>query len=70
MSVALHHWEPNANSGKPMLAFDQHEPEYPAINPQGTIRRDHGICQRGLPRASVTHPERIWAPGPEINRWG
>jgi len=53
-SVALYHWEPNANSGKPMLAlmekgvafesryldllsFDQHKPEYLAINPQGTI---------------------------------
>lgn len=54
MSVVLYHWEPNANSGKPMLAlmekgvvfdshyidmlaFDQHKPEYLAINPQGTI---------------------------------
>lgn len=53
-NVALYHWEPNANSGKPMLAlaekgvkyfsnyinmldFDQHKPEYLAINPQGTI---------------------------------
>jgi len=52
--VTLYHWEPNANSGKPMLAlmekgvafnshyldllnFDQHKPEYLAINPQGTI---------------------------------
>ncbi|GAM05517.1 MAG: glutathione S-transferase family protein [Pseudomonadota bacterium] len=52
--VTLYHWEPNANSGKPMLAlmekgvpfdshyidmlnFDQHRPEYLAINPQGTI---------------------------------
>ena len=52
--VALYHWEPNANSGKPMLAlvekgvafesryldllaFDQHKPEYLAVNPQGTI---------------------------------
>ena len=50
----LYHWEPNANSGKPMLAleekgvaydsvyldmlaFDQHQPEYLAINPMGTI---------------------------------
>jgi len=50
----LYHWEPNANSGKPMLAleekgvaydsvyidmleFDQHTPEYLAINPMGTI---------------------------------
>ncbi len=52
--VTLYHWEPNANSGKPMLAleekgvawnshyinmlaFDQHQPEYLAVNPQGTI---------------------------------
>ena len=50
----LYHWEPNANSGKPMLAleekgvdyksvyidmlaFDQHQPDYLAINPMGTI---------------------------------
>lgn len=50
----LYHWEPNANSGKPiialiekgvefesrytdLLAFDQHKPEYLAINPNGTI---------------------------------
>src|SRR5438132_13297173 len=53
-SVTLYHWEPNANSGKPMLTlmekgvafnsryvdllnFDQHKPDYLAINPQGTI---------------------------------
>lgn len=53
-NITLYHWEPNANSGKPMLAlmeknvafdshyldllsFDQHKPEYLAINPQGTI---------------------------------
>jgi GSH-dependent disulfide-bond oxidoreductase len=52
--VTLYHWEPNANSGKPMLAlmekgvafdshyldllnFDQHQPDYLAINPLGTI---------------------------------
>jgi glutathione S-transferase/GST-like protein len=52
--ITLYHWEPNANSGKPMLAlmekgvafesryidllnFDQHKPEYLAMNPQGTI---------------------------------
>ena len=52
--VTLYHWEPNANSGKPMLAlmekgvafdshyldllnFDQHRPEFLAVNPQGTI---------------------------------
>jgi GST-like protein len=52
--LRLYHWEPNANSGKPMLAlaekgvpyesvytdllsFDQHRPEYLAINPDGTI---------------------------------
>lgn len=52
--VTLYHWEPNANSGKPMLTlaekgveyqshyldllkFDQHQPEYLRINPDGTI---------------------------------
>jgi GST-like protein len=52
--ITLYHWEPNANSGKPMLAlmekgvlfnshyldllnFDQHKPDYLAVNPQGTI---------------------------------
>ncbi len=54
MALTLYHWEPNANSGKPMLAlaekgvdydshyldllsFDQHKPEYLAVNPEGTI---------------------------------
>jgi GSH-dependent disulfide-bond oxidoreductase len=52
--LTLYHWEPNANSGKPMLTlaeknvayqshyldllkFDQHQPEYLRINPDGTI---------------------------------
>jgi hypothetical protein len=52
--LKLYHWEPNANSGKPMLAlaekgveyeshyldllqFDQHQPEYLRVNPDGTI---------------------------------
>jgi len=52
--LTLYHWEPNANSGKPMLTlkekgvafeshyldllnFDQHNPEYLKINPNGTI---------------------------------
>jgi GSH-dependent disulfide-bond oxidoreductase len=52
--LTLYHWEPNANSGKPMLAlaekgveyrshyldllkFDQHQPDYLRINPDGTI---------------------------------
>jgi len=52
--LKLYHWEPNANSGKPMLTlaekgveyeshyldllkFDQHQPEYLRINPDGTI---------------------------------
>lgn len=52
--LKLYHWEPNANSGKPIIAliekgvafescytdlleFDQHRPEYLAINPNGTI---------------------------------
>jgi GSH-dependent disulfide-bond oxidoreductase len=50
----LYHWEPNANSGKPIIAllekgvafesrytdlleFDQHKPDYLAVNPNGTI---------------------------------
>lgn len=54
MKPTLYHWEPNANSGKPMLTlaekgvaydshyldllnFDQHKPDYLAVNPQGTI---------------------------------
>jgi GSH-dependent disulfide-bond oxidoreductase len=52
--LTLYHWEPNANSGKPMLTlaekgvayeshyldllkFDQHQPGYLQINPDGTI---------------------------------
>jgi GST-like protein len=52
--LTLYHWEPNANSGKPMLTlaekgveyeshyldllkFDQHQPAYLGINPDGTI---------------------------------
>jgi GST-like protein len=52
--LTLYHWEPNANSGKPMLTlaekgveyqshyldllkFDQHQPEYLKVNPDGTI---------------------------------
>jgi GSH-dependent disulfide-bond oxidoreductase len=59
--VTLYHWEPNANSGKPMLAlmekgvafdshyldllnFDQHQPSYLAINPQGTIPAMTHVC--------------------------
>jgi GSH-dependent disulfide-bond oxidoreductase len=54
MTVHLYHWEPNANSGKPMLTlaekgvhfeshytdllkFDQHQPDYLRVNPDGTI---------------------------------
>jgi GSH-dependent disulfide-bond oxidoreductase len=52
--LTIYHWEPNANSGKPilaalekgvefesryidMLAFEQHAPEYLAVNPNGTV---------------------------------
>lgn len=52
--LTLYHWEPNANSGKPMLTlaekgveyhshyldllrFDQHQPDYLKVNPDGTI---------------------------------
>ena len=53
-NVTLYHWEPNANSGKPMLTlfekgvafdshyldllnFDQHKPDYLAINPNAKV---------------------------------
>ncbi len=52
--LTLYHWEPNANSGKPIIAayekgvefesryvdllgFEQHEPGYLKVNPNGTI---------------------------------
>ena len=67
-SVTLYHWEPNANSGKPMLAlmekgvafnshyldllnFDQHQPDYLAINRFGQmpslVDGDLKLCQSG-----------------------
>ena len=61
--VTLYHWEPNANSGKPMLAlaekgvafashyidmleFDQHKPEYLAINPNAKVPDQVAILTR------------------------
>jgi glutathione S-transferase/GST-like protein len=52
--LTIYHWEPNANSGKPIMAayekgvefesryidllgFEQHEPDYLKVNPNGTI---------------------------------
>jgi GSH-dependent disulfide-bond oxidoreductase len=52
--LTIYHWEPNANSGKPILAafekgvafesvyvdmlgFEQHQPEYLKVNPNGTV---------------------------------
>jgi glutathione S-transferase/GST-like protein len=52
--LTIYHWEPNANSGKPIMAayekgvefesryidllgFEQHEPGYLKVNPNGTI---------------------------------
>ena len=90
--VTLYHWEPNANSGKPMLTmvekgvpfashyldllnFDQHRPDYLAINPAGTIpAMTHGdkvITESsammeyvdeafGGPRLTPTDPVEIW----------
>jgi GSH-dependent disulfide-bond oxidoreductase len=54
LSVSVHTWEPNSNSGKPLFAlaekgvpfehvyvditrFEQHAPEYLALNPAGTV---------------------------------
>jgi glutathione S-transferase/GST-like protein len=81
--VALYHWEPNANSGKPMLAlmekgvafdshyldllsFDQHEPAYLAINPQGTIpAMVHGERVLTESTAIMEYVEEVF-PGPRL----
>ena len=81
--VTLHHWEPNANSGKPMLtlaekgvpfasvyidllAFDQHKPEYLAINPMGTIpAMVHGDRLMNESTAIMEYIEEAF-PGPAL----
>jgi GST-like protein len=81
--VTLYHWEPNANSGKPMLAlmekavafhshyldllnFDQHKPEYLAINPQGTIpTMQHGDRVLTESTAIMEYIDEAF-PGPQL----
>jgi glutathione S-transferase/GST-like protein len=90
--VTLYHWEPNANSGKPMLAlmekgvafgshyldllnFDQHQPDYLAINPQGTIpAMRHGDRVLTESTAIMEYVDEVF-PGPKlmpenpVDRW-
>ena len=81
--VTLYHWEPNANSGKPMLTlmekgvaftsryvdllnFDQHKPDYLAINPQGTIPvMKHGDLVLTESTAIMEYVEEAF-PGPKL----
>ena len=82
-TVTLYHWEPNANSGKPMLTlaekgvafeshyldllqFDQHRPEYLAINPQGTIpAMTHGSLVLTESTAIMEYVDEAF-PGPRL----
>ena len=82
-SVTLYHWEPNANSGKPMLAlmekgvafrshyldllnFDQHRPDYLAVNPQGTIpAMQHGDRVLTESTAIMEYVDEAF-PGPKL----
>ena len=82
-TVTLYHWEPNANSGKPMLTlaekgvafeshyldllqFDQHRPEYLAINPQGTIpAMTHGSLVLTESTAMMEYVDEAFA-GPRL----
>ncbi|MBT2187015.1 glutathione S-transferase family protein [Sphingobium nicotianae] len=90
--LTLYHWEPNANSGKPMLtlvekgvsfnshyidllAFDQHKPDYLAINPMGTIpAMTHGSRLLNESTAMMEYVEEAF-PGPAmmpddpVDRW-
>ncbi len=90
--VTLYHWEPNANSGKPMLAlmekgvafkshyldllnFDQHQPDYLAVNPQGTIpAMRHGNLVLTESTAIMEYVDEVF-PGPKltpaspVDRW-
>ena len=81
--VTLYHWEPNANSGKPMLAlmekgvvfnshyldllnFDQHQPDYLKINPQGTIpAMTHGSLVLTESTAIMEYVDEAFA-GPKL----
>lgn len=81
--VTLYHWEPNANSGKPMLAlfekgvafdshyldllnFDQHRPDYLAINPAGTIpAMTHGDLVLTESTAIMEYVDEAF-PGPRL----
>ena len=90
--VTLYHWEPNANSGKPMLAlmekgvafdshyldllnFDQHKPDYLAINPAGTIpAMTHGDRVLTESTAIMEYVDEAFAgpalmPANPIDRW-
>jgi GST-like protein len=90
--VTLYHWEPNANSGKPMLAlmekgvafkshyldllnFDQHRPDYLAVNPQGTIpAMVHGKTVLTESTAIMEYVDEAFPgpklmPGAPIDRW-
>jgi len=81
--LTLYHWEPNANSGKPMLTlaekgveyqshyldllrFDQHQPEYLRINPDGTIPalvHDERVLTESTPMMEYIDEE---FPGPPL----
>ena len=92
MNVTLYHWEPNANSGKPMLtlaekgveynshyldllSFDQHHPDYLAINPLGTIpAMMHGDRVLTESTAIMEYVDEAFAgprlmPGDPVDRW-
>ena len=81
--VTLYHWEPNANSGKPMLtlfekgvafdshyldllAFDQHKPDYLAVNPLGTLpAMTHGDLVLTESTAIMEYVDETF-PGPKL----
>jgi hypothetical protein len=67
--LALYHWEPNANSGKPMLALAGQYPETLFED----SRRKVGLV---LVKVEAALGESAWlagaharAPGPEHSRW-
>jgi GSH-dependent disulfide-bond oxidoreductase len=90
--LTLYHWEPNANSGKPMLAlaekgvdyqshyldllkFDQHQPEYLRINPDGTIPalvHDDKVLTESTPimeYVDEVFPGPALRPSDPVERW-